>query len=146
MRILLPVLLTLLASPASALFWEVDVIDGDCTLYSEQLGRAVYITHDPSIPLYTMTVTRDQPWPDTEVFGIAFTGGQELTITTDRQTFSGDRRSLIVTDTGFGNVFQGMATNEVANLFTDSIALLFPLGGAAEAIAAFEACHATPTA
>ena len=140
----LPLLLTLLAAPASASSWEVTLIDGTCALISDHLGRAVTITHDPTVPLYTMTVTRDAPWPETGAFGIAFTGGQDMTITTDRQTFSDDRLSLIVTDRGFDNVFLGMETNTLATLFTDTDALPFPLDGAAAAIAEFEACGAVP--
>jgi hypothetical protein len=144
MRTTATFLLALLAAPAHATAWDVTLIDGACALISDRPGQTVTITHDPAIPLYTLTATRAAPWPDTTMFGIAFTGGEAMTITTDRQTFSDDRLSLIVTDSGFGNVFLGMETNSLATFFTDTDALPVPLDGAAEAIAEFEACGATP--
>ena len=144
MRLSLTTLLSLVAAPAGAQAWDVVMIDGACALVSDQADPAVTITHDPAIPLYTLTVARDAPFPDTARFGIAFTGGQDLTITTDRQVFSGDRRSLVVTDRGFDNVFLGMRENTVATLFTDTATMPVPLDGAAGAIAAFEACGAVP--
>ncbi len=146
MRHVLPLLLALVATPAAAQFWDSGIEDGLCTLYSTDAGQSVVITYDPALPLYTLTVTRDIPWPDAPGFGIAFTGGQELTITTNRQAYAEDGRSLIVSDRGFGNVLLGLARNTDARFFSGPDALLMALDGAAEAVADFVACQTVPTA
>lgn len=130
-----------------ALAWEAGRDGAVCTLtHVDPVGGEIRLTHDPAGPLYTITVTRDEPWPDAPSFGIAFTGGADLTITTDRHVLSGDGRALTVTDRGFGNVLRGLSGNDRATVFSGAIALPFSLDGAAPEVADFAACEMAPTA
>ncbi|MEM9438222.1 MAG: hypothetical protein AAGA15_14385, partial [Pseudomonadota bacterium] len=89
----------LLASPAAA--WEFTP-GPPCLLTHAEQGIEVELTHDPSAPLFTITLRRAEPWPEGGVFSISFAGG--ATISTDRQTLSDGGRALTVADRGFGNV------------------------------------------
>ncbi len=142
---MLPLALALVATPATA--WEAGRDGAICTLaHNDPVDGDIRLTYDPSGPLYSITVTRTEPWPEAPVFGMAFTGGTELTITTDRHVLSEDGRALTVTDRGFGNVLLGLAQNESAAVFSGPIALLFSLEGAAPEVAEFAACEIMPTA
>ncbi|MHA7885892.1 hypothetical protein [Roseicyclus sp.] len=145
-RILLTfALLTLAAAPATA--WEAGREGTICTLtHIDPIQGEVRLTYDPSGPLYSITVTRPEPWLEAPGFGIAFTGGAELTITTDRHVLSEDGRALTVTDRGFGNVLSGLSQNAVAAVFSGPVTLLFALEGAAPEVAEFAACELLPTA
>lgn len=131
-------------TPLPALAWEAGRSGAICTL-TDPSGKVV-LTHDPSGPLYSITATRAAPWPDAAIFGIAFQGGAEITITTDRHARSADGLSLTVTDRGFGNVLAGLSQNATATLFAGDVRLVVPLAGAAPEVAVFEACEAVPTA
>jgi len=141
-RMILPILLMLVPLPAIA--WQADRAGALCTLTDE--SGAVVLTHDPAGPAYTITVTRLEPWPDTTNFGIAFQGGAEITITTDRHERSADGLSITVTDRGFGNVLAGLSENATAMIFAGEARMMIPLAGAAPQVAIFEACEALPTA
>jgi len=142
MRAILPVLLILAALPAVA--WEAGRMGAICTL-TDPSGDVV-LTHDPSGPVYTITATRAEPWPEAAIFGIAFQGGAELTITTDRHQRSADGLSITVTDRGFGNVLAGLSQNTTATIFAGEASLTLPLAGAAPEVTIFEACAAAPSA
>lgn len=143
-RVLVPLCLALSAAPAAA--WEAGRSGSICTLtHSDPEAGEIRLTHDPAGPLYTITVTRTEPWPDAPVFGIAFGGGAELTITTDRHILSDEGRALTVTDRGFGNVLAGLARNETATIFAGPAALTVSLEGAAPEVAAFAACELAPS-
>ena len=84
---MLPLALALVATPATA--WEAGRDGAICTLaHNDPVDGDIRLTYDPSGPLYSITVTRTEPWPEAPVFGMAFTGGTELTITTDRHVLS----------------------------------------------------------
>ena len=74
------------------------------------------MTYDPSQPEpYAISLTRpDDPWPATDSFGLRFDGPAALTIGTSRHQLSADGRTLTVSDTGFGNVLDGLALNGTA--------------------------------
>lgn len=134
-----------LASPAIA--WQAGQEGAVCTLsHQEPEGVAVLLTYDPAGPIYTITISRPEPWPDAPAFGIAFLGGEELTITTNRQTLSEDGMSLSVADRGFGNVLAGLSRNAIARMFAGEADVAVSLEGAAPEVAAFEACSIAPTA
>jgi hypothetical protein len=144
-HILLPLALTLVATPAAA--WEAGRDGAICTLtHEDPVEGDIRLTYDPAGPLYTITVTRAEAWPEAPVFGMAFTGGTELTITTDRHVLSEDGRALTVTDRGFGNVLLGLSRNETATVFSGPVALVVSLDGAAPEVADFAACEIMPTA
>ena len=140
MRILiLP--LFLLATPALA--WEA--IPGPiCVLTHSEPGAEVRVTYDPSGPLYSITVTGSEPWLGAPVFGITFTGPAGLTITTNRQQIDG--ASLTVSDSGFGNVLNGLQFNTTATAILGDQSVSVSLAGAAPEVEKFRACSDAPVA
>lgn len=129
-----------LATPASA--W--DFTPGlPCLLTHDQGTVSAELTYDPTAPLYSITITRSTPWPDAPVFAMRFDGPAGLTISTDRQTLSADRRALTVTDRGFGNVLNGLQFNQTATALLGDQAVSFDLSDAADAVAAFRDCKPT---
>lgn len=132
-----------LAAPAQA--WQAGQDGALCTLTHREGGVEVVLTHDPSPPLWTITVTTQAPWPEVGTFGIAFLGGAEITITTDRHTLSRDGRALGVADRGFGNVLAGLSGNARAVFRAGDVEVSVSLDGAAPEVAAFEACGTRPS-
>lgn len=133
-----------LATPSHA--WEAGREGAVCTLTHTEGDLDLRLTFDPVGPLYTLTATRSVAWPVAGVFGIAFLGGAENTITTDRHVLSDDGRSLTVTDSGFGNVLAGLSGNRTAIVFTGDARTPVTLEGAAPEVAAFAACGTAPVA
>lgn len=131
-------------APGPLLAWEAGAEGRICTLTHSEDGIAVRLTHDPSGPLYTITLTAPEPWPVSGLFGIRFDGAAPNVITTDRHVLSPDRRSLSVADRGFGNVLDGLASNRSATGYTGGAAITVGLDGAAAEVAAFEACASAP--
>jgi hypothetical protein len=105
------------------------------------------VTYDPSQPQpYAITLTRPDGWKASDTFGLRFDGPAGMTIGTDRHVLSPDGRSLTVTDTGFGNVLEGLALNRTATALSGAEALPFDLAGARPAVEAFRACGVVPSA
>lgn len=136
--------LALIASPAVA--WEAGVEGAICTLTHAEAGTQVRLTSDPSVPLYTITFSGPDQWPVADRFSIRFDGAQTNTITTDRHVLSDNRRSLSVSDRGFGNVLDGLQFNDRATGISGEAALAVSLDGAAPEVAAFRACGTVPSA
>ncbi|MEL7258794.1 MAG: hypothetical protein AAFN80_13260 [Pseudomonadota bacterium] len=111
-----------------------------CRLGHATADAAIELTYDPTQPFYTVTVTRTAPWPQTEGFQMQFTGPQARRIGTNRHQLSEDRRSLMVADTGFGNLLDGLQFNDTTTAIAGDITVTFPLDGIAEPLAAFRAC------
>ena len=132
--------LLLLATPVHA--WEFSSTPL-CTLSHSEPGADVTLTYDPRGPVYTITVTGPDGWPDGGVFAIRFDGPRPLTITTNRQIIDGP--SLTVTDRGFGNVLSGLEFNTMATARLGNTAVPVSLDGAAEPVAAFRACTTAPS-
>ena len=140
MRALLPAL-ALAASPALA--WEFT--PGLPCILSHDTGAArVVLTHDPTQPLFTITVSGAGALPASDVFSIRFDGANPLTISTNRHVVTGD--ALTVTDTGFGNVLNGWQFNDTATALIGGLAIPFPLAGAEEPVRKFRACAFVPSA
>jgi len=108
MRYFILSLLSMAAMPSTAAAWEFTP-GLPCLLTHGEQELDIELTHDPLAPLYTITLRRAQPWPDGQVFSIAFEGG--VTISTNRQVISEGGRALTVSDRGFGNVIVGFATS-----------------------------------
>lgn len=134
--------LALLASPAAA--WEFTP-SPVCTLTYSDASVDVVVTFDPAIPEYSITLTTPRPWPQADQFGLTFAGPRGLSIGTDRHVLSDDRFSLTVTDTGFGNVLDGLQFNEQAIGASGDAQVTVDLTDAAPAVAAFRACPADVT-
>lgn len=142
-----PILATLavlaLASPAAA--WQAGTDGALCTLTHAENGLDILLTHDPGPPLWTITITAPAPWPEAAIFSIAFLGGAELTISTDRHNLSPDGLALSVSDRGFGNVLAGLSGNAQALFRLGDAEFAASLAGAAPEVAAFEACGTRPS-
>lgn len=134
-------ILLIWASPAAA--WEFTP-GLPCVLTHVEDGVEVKLTHDPSAPLYSITIRTFSAWPDAPVFGIRFNGPAGLTITTDRHEISPDRRALSVTDRGFGNVLNGLQRNDTATALLGDTAVTFSLDGADAPVEKFRLCDAVP--
>lgn len=135
--------LVLLAVPAQA--WEFSAIPV-CTLTHEIPDLAIRVTFDPAQgEPYAITLTRPTAWPRTESFGIRFDGFAALTIGTRRHRLSADRRTLTVTDTGFGNVLDGLADNATATALAGDSEISVDLTEARPAVEAFRACIVLPS-
>ena len=135
-------LLLLLSGPAHA--WTFTPLPV-CTLSHTEAGLDVVVTFDPRQEApYAITVTGPDPWPEAAFFGIEFRGTLDLTITTPSHGLSEDRRTLTVTDRGFGNVLDGLEFNAVASLFTGAARKDISLSGAAMPVRDFRSCSAQP--
>lgn len=135
------ILFFLMATPA--LSWEFSV-DEVCRLDHVDANAAIALTYDPSGPVYTISITRLEPWQTGPVFGIAFSGGYPLTIQTNRHQMSSTGDTVSVTDSGFGNVLNGLAENETATAFIGGDGVSFSLQGASGPVAAFRDCTKPP--
>ncbi len=133
----LALILALLASPAAA--WEFSATS-ICILDHSEEATEMRLTYDPGNGEYAITVTRDEPWPEGSIFSMRFDGPMPIFIQTDRHVASEDRRSLTVTDRGFGNVLNGLQYNSFALSFLADEMAIVSLVGAAEEVAAFRAC------
>lgn len=129
----------LLAPPAPAQAWEFTP-GLPCLLTHRDGDLDIRLTYDPTQPKYTITLTRTQPWPDADVFGLRFDGPAPISIGTDRHERDATGRSVTVTDTGFGNVLDGLQFNAQATVTLGALSVSFPLGGAEAPVAAFRAC------
>ena len=135
--------LFILATPTQA--WEFTP-GLPCRLSHETNDARIELTYDPTQPLYSITVTRPAPWPDAPGFAMRFDGPKPIAIGTDRHVLSEDGTALSVTDSGFGNVLNGLQYNHNATALAGDVEVNFPLDRAAEPVAAFRACErAAPT-
>ncbi|WP_371226583.1 hypothetical protein [Roseovarius sp. 2305UL8-3] len=141
MRLTLP--LILFASAAQA--WEFTP-GLPCLLSHETSQARIELTYDPTQPLYSLTISRAQPWAETPSFGMRFDGPHARAIGTGRHVLNADRSALTVTDRGFGNVLDGLQYNHTATAIAGDVEIAFPLEGAAGPVAAFRACEGVPLA
>lgn len=138
MRILIALLL---ATPAHA--WEFTP-SPICTLSHTEAGADVQVTYDHSTGLYAIAVTSPDGWPGAPAFSIRFDGARPNTIST--RNHQAIDQTLTVTDSGFGNVLDGLEFNETATAFTQTAAVTVSLAGAAEPVQRFRACATAPVA
>ncbi|WP_299727203.1 hypothetical protein [uncultured Tateyamaria sp.] len=137
MRHILP--LFLLTTPAHA--WEFTPTP-ICTLTHTEASAAVTVTYDHTTSLYAIKVTTPQNWPTAPAFSIRFDGPRAGIISTQRHQTDGP--TLTVTDSGFGNVLDGLEFNISATAFTATNAATVSLDGAAGPVQQFRACTAAP--
>ncbi|MBO6718757.1 MAG: hypothetical protein JJ913_12435 [Rhizobiaceae bacterium] len=118
-----------------------------CTLSHGTESADLVVTFDPRLAEpYAIAVTAPEPWPDAPIFSMRFDGPRGQTIVTNRQTLSNSGRTLTVTDTGFGNVLNGLEFNGTATALAGDAAVPFPLDGAAPEVQAFRACTTAQSA
>lgn len=129
--------LCLAVTPATA--WEFRPTPV-CTLLHDTADASLRVTYDPRVPEYAITIRLAATWSVGPVFAIRFDGPRGLTISTTRHRLHDGGRALTVTDSGFGNVLDGLEFNDRATAATGETAVPFGLDGAAPAVAAFRAC------
>jgi len=140
-----------LTSPAAA--WEFT--PGQPCLLTHEFHSSVanedisvVLSYDPIAPLYSLSITRSGQFLPAAYFSMTFLLGERpIRIQTTHHSFSADRKTLTVEDSGFGNVLDGMQFNAtvMAGLANDLTAgagryLEIPLVGAADPVAAFRSC------
>lgn len=119
--------------------WEF-TSDSICTLDHDDRDAAVRVIYDPSKQIYAISITPARPWRSGPVFGLRFDGQRSNTISTNRHIISDDNATLTVTDSGFGNVLDGLEFNQTATAFLGDQAFTFGLDNAAPAVREFRAC------
>ena len=140
MRVLIA--LILLAGPASG--WEFSPRPV-CTLIHDEGAARVVVTHDIGrAEPYTISVSGAQSWMDGPVFSVTFKGARGLTISTDRHVLAGG--TLSVSDSGFGNVLNGLEFNQTATATLGTQSVTVSLAGAAPEVRKFRACATAPVA
>lgn len=144
MRKILTLLALALPLPATA--WEASSEAGLCLLRHQEPGHTVELTFDPSGPLYTITLSGEEAWPEASVFAMQFNGPRPIFIQTGAQVLSADRRALTVADRGFGNVLDGLQFNRTARASLGTREVQISLDGAAPAVEAFRTCGTAPVA
>ena len=128
------------AAPAHA--WEFTPTP-ICTLSHAEAHAEVKVTYDHATTLYAIAVTSVEGWPGAAAFSIWFDGAQPNTISTTRHSI--DANTLTVTDSGFGNVLDGLEFNMTATAFTQTAAVSVSLDGAAGPVQQFRACASAIT-
>ncbi|MDJ0821159.1 MAG: excinuclease ABC subunit B [Paracoccaceae bacterium] len=136
----LALLFLLCATPALAWEFRPDPI---CTISDDAAEVSVRVTYDPVARDYAIHLTRPGGWPAAAVFALRFVGPNGLTISTDRHQIEGD--TLSVYDRGFGNVLNGLQFNHTAIALIGDVAQEIDLLGAADPVAAFRNCPASPS-
>jgi len=133
-------MIALACLPLPALSWEFTA-DPVCTLSHSLPGAEIVLTYDPARPEYTLRLTRsDTPWPEAPSFALVFEGGYPLQLGTAEHRLTDAGATLVVRDSGFGNVLNGMERNRTAIALTGQTALRIPLDGVTEPLARFRAC------
>lgn len=136
---MLRALAVLLLTAAPALAWEARS-GRVCELVHDGENASVRVTFDPAIPEYSIAITPERPWSHNPIFAMRFDGPRGNTISTDRHVISGGGATLTVTDSGFGNVLNGLEFNHTATALLSDRAVAVPLNGAGPAVRDFRAC------
>jgi hypothetical protein len=108
-----------------------------CTLSDSGGETQIEITYDGQI--YTLRLDHPDGWPQGQIFSMRFSPVGPF-ISTDRHRIIGT--VLEVTDTGFGNVLDGLQFNGNATALLGDVAREIRLDDASEPVADFRACDA----
>jgi hypothetical protein len=138
--VLLRAIAIFLFTVAPAFAWEARFSGHVCELTDEDKSARVRLTYDPAVPEYSIAITSDRGWSPSPTFAIRFEGPRGLTIATTRQEISGDGATVTVTDSGFGNVLDGLEFNDAATAILGDKTVTFGLEDAGPAVRAFRAC------
>jgi len=133
--------LILAALPFPVLAWDFSP-DPICTLTHQATDAEIAVTYDPALPEYALYITlREGVWPQTATFGMRFSGGPPINISTTGHILSADGATLTVRDRGFGNVLDGIEFNTSVDIIIgNQTQLTADLRAADPAVQAFRAC------
>lgn len=138
MRMALTLITFFCASAAQA--W---VYDGraDCSVRHQTDKLGILLSYAPQTGLYSIAITRwDKAWAGGNRFSMKFDGPKPIFITTDRHELAQNKTTVIASDTGFGNVLDGLEFNFVAAAQLGRERVTIPLKGAKSEIAKFREC------
>ncbi len=136
-------LFALLSSPVVA--WEFDPFP-ICTLSHVEEQGEIVVTYDPTTGIYGLSIElTNGVWPDAPSFGMLFAGPRSIRIGTDRHLLANDGSRLSVSDSGFGNVLDGLEFNSRAFAQSGDTVFQADLAGAHEKVQAFRNCGAALT-
>ena len=80
-----------------------------CTVNFENEEIDLELTYSHETEIYAIKLTKtDAPWADSDKFSMRFEGVRPNLISTQNHEFSADMRSITASDTGFGNVLDGL--------------------------------------
>lgn len=136
---MLRTLAILVLTTTPTLAWDA-MSDDFCTLNHNDGDQAVRVTYDASTQTYSISITRSRPWRNGPVFAMRFDGPQSNTISTTRHIISADGAKLTVSDSGFGNVLDGLEFNQTATAVLGDQKVTFALDGAGPAVREFRSC------
>lgn len=112
-----------------------------CVLTHEDPNATVVVTFDPPANRYTIAISRPgKVWAGGQNFRIQFNGEQALTIGTTRHVVSDDGLITSVSDSGFGNVLDGIQFNDTMTAALGDDTATVQLSGAADPMVAFRQC------
>lgn len=117
-----------------------------CTVTHNSADLRVELIFDPAASLYEIALIRpDTPWAQADAFRLQFDGPRPLIIGTDRHERTPDGSRLSVTDTGFGNVLDGLQFNDTMTARNGDQTVSVETTDATAALEAFRDCPSTPT-
>lgn len=139
----LTIILSLIASPVFA--WEFSSSPVCTLLHSTEDAELKVTFNSRTDGPYAIEITQEEGvWQPAPMFMMGFDGPRRNAISTDRHQIDPEGKSLTVTDSGFGNVLDGIEYNFVAIARSGETALVFSLTGAAEPVQKFRLCAASP--
>ena len=127
----------ILTTPAHA--WEFTP-GVPCLLTHDTGATQIELTYDPRQPLYSITVSQDAAMPDSPFFAMRFDGPRPNTIASARHEMGNNNRSVTVTDTGFGNVLDGLQYNISTTIILAETMLTVSLKDASGPVQLFRDC------
>ncbi|MEM7243261.1 MAG: excinuclease ABC subunit B [Pseudomonadota bacterium] len=123
---------------ASAWTFSPDPI---CRVTEKQQLIEIDLTYDHATEIYAIAFTKTEaPWAQSQEFSIRFEGPRPKLIRTNRHQFSADGFTLTASDTGFGNVLDGLQYNTLAALQTGDERIFIQIHKSFPAIEAFRKC------
>lgn len=126
--------------PLPAAAWEFSP-DPICTLSHQTDDVAFVITHDVANRTYTLEMTLlNSMWDPSPTFGITYSGSLPINIGTTQHRITNDSKTLSVSDSGFGNVLDGLEFNHTATATTQTQSLSLRTRGIEKPLKAFRAC------
>lgn len=130
-------------SSHAALAWEF-TSGAPCVLMHETANITVELTYDPTVSVYSFSLTQKHSFLSAQVFSLQFSGGMPLAISTDRHRIINMKRTVNVTDSGFGNVLNGLQFNHTLTATLGQQSIEIPLANSASKVAAFRDCNIMP--
>ena len=108
-------------------------------LTHETAEVAIELTYDPTVPLYSISLTQPRGFAPSSVFAMQFNGPMPLGISTDQHQLRNRGRTLTVIYSGFSNILNGLQFNDIVTATLGMQRIEIPLLNATIQFAAFRA-------